>query len=70
MQDIVNYNCDGLCIQKYCSKKYTKMTNQEINNVDVVLGFCEDHAEEFENSPHQNLKGGAMMKELNKEGSK
>lgn len=49
MEKIQNYNCDGMCIQQSCSKKYTRMTTQKIKNIEVVLGFCDEHAEHFEN---------------------
>ena len=47
MEDIVNFNCDGLCIQKHCDQKYTKYTNQKINGMEIGLAFCEKHADEF-----------------------
>jgi hypothetical protein len=48
MNEIINYNCDGLCIQESCSERYTHSTIQKINGVNVVLGFCKKHAKEFE----------------------
>ena len=39
---------------------YTNEKEKLMDNIKLKL----------ENSPHQNLKGGAMMKELNKEGSR
>ena len=39
MKRIINYNCDGLCVQLYCSKRYTHHTQLAINNMFVELGF-------------------------------
>ena len=47
MQKITNYNCDGICCQKYCNKKYTHFIVQEIRGMELVLGFCEEHGEMF-----------------------
>ena len=49
MSKIANYNCDGLCIEEYCSDRYTHFTTQKINGMGLVLGFCEKHMEDFEN---------------------
>ena len=48
MQEIDKYNCDGLCVQRYCDERYTKFTTKEINGVELHLAFCDKHAEEFE----------------------
>ena len=50
MEKIDNYNCKELCIEKTCSKKYTKFTTKEINGLKVVLCFCDEHAEQFEST--------------------
>ena len=49
MSKIVNYNCDGMCIQKICSKKYTHKITREFLGLSVVLGFCKEHGEIVEN---------------------
>lgn len=43
MSDITNYNSDGLCVEKYCDKKYTKFRYIKLFEMDLVLGFCEEH---------------------------
>ena len=48
MSKIVNYNCDGLCVHEFCGSKYTHSTRQTINGMKIVLGFCKEHAKEFE----------------------
>jgi len=48
MEKIINYNCDGLCVHRYCGSRYTHMTVRKINGIEIVLGFCLKHAEEFE----------------------
>ena len=48
MEEIRNYNCDGMCVERTCSKRYTRMTTQAINGLKLVLGFCEEHSNEFE----------------------
>jgi len=50
MMAIELYNCDGLCIQEFCSKRYTRMTTQTVRGMKLILGFCDKHAEEFENA--------------------
>jgi hypothetical protein len=44
---IENYNCEGMCIHIFCSKKYTQFFNKNINKIPVQLCFCDEHAEEF-----------------------
>jgi hypothetical protein len=47
MPKIENYNCDGLCSQSYCDKKYTHFHTIQIKDMKVYLPFCEKHYEEF-----------------------
>ena len=49
MEEIANYNCDGLCIEITCDVKYTHHTIKKINGMNITLGFCKKHSEEFEN---------------------
>ncbi|VVB71139.1 Uncharacterised protein [uncultured archaeon] len=48
MEKIVNYNCDGICIEETCSQKYTRHTTYELKGMKLKFAFCEKHAEEFE----------------------
>jgi len=50
MEKIIQHNCDGLCIQKTCSKKEAYFTNQEICGIKLHLAFCKEHAKEFEDN--------------------
>jgi len=51
MDKIYNYNCDGMCCEEFCSKRYTHSTRRTLHGMNIVLGFCEEHANEFENGP-------------------
>ena len=55
-QKIQNYNCDGLCIQQCCSKRYTHHTTHIINGMELHLGFCEEHADEYDNYELHKIK--------------
>ena len=44
MNKIQNYNCDGLCIEKYCSERYEYFEEVELNGMKVLLGFCKKHS--------------------------
>ena len=44
---VTNYNCVGMCIEKYCNNKYTEFYNIKINNMNIQLCFCKQHAEEY-----------------------
>jgi len=60
MPKIENYNCDGLCCQSHCNKKYTHFLNIKIKNMSLHLDFCEDHYWEF----YDEIE---FLKELKKE---
>ena len=45
--EITKYNCIGLCQELYCDKLYTHFVKLEINDMPIVLGFCEEHFEEW-----------------------
>ena len=49
MQEIENYNCDGLCQEKYCSERYTHFTTIEICGLKIIISLCKKHAEEWDN---------------------
>jgi hypothetical protein len=44
---IENFNCDGLCSEKYCSNKYTHFAEKEINGLKILIFLCEKHYEKF-----------------------
>ena len=48
MKKIDNYNCEGMCIEKGCSKKYTEITHVKINGMDIIFTFCKQHAGVYE----------------------
>lgn len=61
MQKIGNYNCEGMCIEKCCSQRYTHFMTLKINEIELVLSFCKEHSEVFENF---------ILKKLNEHGVK
>ncbi len=48
MIQIVNYNCDGICVEKLCMKKYTNFEIMNINGLDVLISLCDKHKAEWE----------------------
>ncbi len=48
MEEITNHNCAGLCCQKFCDNPETKFMELDIKGLKVLLEFCDEHAEEFE----------------------
>ncbi|MBA7491750.1 hypothetical protein ES702_02323 [subsurface metagenome] len=49
MQEIENHNCVGICCQRFCSNSETNFINLSIHGFNIVVSFCKEHAEEFEN---------------------
>ncbi len=47
MSKIENYNCEGLCSEEFCDKRYTHFYNFEIGNIKVLIPFCYEHYEKF-----------------------
>jgi hypothetical protein len=45
---IENHNFDGLCSEEYCSKKYSQYIKLNLNNVELIIGLCDEHAEQIE----------------------
>ncbi len=48
MEEIQNYNCAGLCMEKTCDKPQTQFIQVCINDMEFLIGFCDEHAEQFE----------------------
>ena len=48
MSKITNYNCDGLCSERYCSKRYTHSFIKKLGNLEMFIPLCEEHAKEYE----------------------
>ena len=64
MEEISQYNCEGLCLEKTCGSKYTHFVQVNINGLNILIPLCEKHAEEFKVYPFdKDLK----LKILNKE---
>ena len=57
MEDITNNNCEGMCVEKTCNEKHTKMTHQVIQGIKLILTFCERHSEQFENKGKNPILG-------------
>ena len=56
MSKIQNYNCDGLCSEKYCSERYTHFFTQELNGLKLIIAFCKKHAQIYEDNLWENRK--------------
>lgn len=50
MDEIINHNCDGLCIHQFCSKPQTHYQNIMFFGLPLALGFCKKHGNIFENN--------------------
>lgn len=48
MPKIENFNCDGICNEKACSDKYTHFIPIRINEIDLIILFCEKHHDFFQ----------------------
>lgn len=48
MNKIQNYNCDGMCHQEYCDKRYTDYEVVIIHDMETHIALCDEHAEEWE----------------------
>lgn len=55
MEEIINYNFDGLCCLEFCGQRYTYFTIKKINGLEIVLAFCKKHANEYENNLYKNI---------------
>ena len=70
MEKISNYNCKEMCIEKTCSERYTRFTIKKIGDMEIMLSFCDNHAEKYEknymklNHNHRNKLGGKNDKIL------
>jgi protein-tyrosine-phosphatase len=68
MEKITNYNCDGLCSEATCNKRYTQMERMTINGIDLIIAFCDEHAEQWEEySWNKTRKLGAIFPTQRKE---
>ena len=56
MGKIENFNCDGLCSEKFCSKKYTYFIEKELGGMKVLINLCENHYEEILNEELKRRK--------------
>jgi len=48
METITNHNCAGFCSQKYCDGLETQFIHLDVGGFLFLTGFCDKHAEEFE----------------------
>ncbi len=48
MEEIDNHNWAGLCCQKFCDNVETRFIELDIKGLKVLLQFCDEHADEFE----------------------
>jgi len=47
MNQIENYNCLDLCMEKYCDNHITHYYNIKLNGMQLFLTFCKEHFEIF-----------------------
>ncbi len=45
MDEIENYNCEGMCCQAHCDEKYTHFLNRELYGLKLHFAFCKNHSE-------------------------
>ena len=50
METISNDNCRHLCLEITCNKEPVKFVRITSQGLKVILWFCEEHAEEWENN--------------------
>jgi hypothetical protein len=61
MEEVVNHNCAGICSQEYCDNPETHFCRMKICEMIFLIGFCEKHADEFD-----NLAVGGLIKMFQK----
>ena len=50
MIKIDNYNCEGLCQEKYCALPYTHCETIRSHGLLILISLCEKHAEMWDNN--------------------
>ena len=48
MELIQNHNCVGLCCHEYCGNDEEYFMRFNINGMKIIIAFCKDHGEAFE----------------------
>ena len=48
MQEIKQFNCEGICPEVYCKQHYTHFTTKKINGLTLAIPLCKKHAKEYE----------------------
>ena len=48
MELIDNHNCVGTCCHEYCGEYEKYFMKLNLNEMTILLAFCERHSEEFE----------------------
>ncbi len=48
MEEIDNHNWVGLCCEEFCSKPEKRFIKLDVKGLKVLLQFCDEHANEFE----------------------
>jgi len=56
MQIIEKYNCDGICAQEFCDKRYTNFRIETIHGMRILIALCSKHAYEFETNILRGIK--------------
>ncbi len=50
MQQIINHNCTGLCVQEFCSNDEQRFEVIEFNGLRIFVALCDRHSSEWEDN--------------------
>ena len=59
---IDNYNCEGLCFQETCNKKYTQFYKIDVEEFKFIVLFCKKHGDEYFIAYNKKLHKDEMIK--------
>lgn len=48
LNDITNYNFDGLCSEENCNERYAHTFQITVNGLQLIIPVCEKHAKRME----------------------
>jgi len=53
---IENHNCAGICNERFCDNLETNFVILDIHGMELVVGFCENHATIFDDKISEETK--------------
>jgi hypothetical protein len=56
MQKIINFNCNGKCVEKYCDNDYKFFTEIRLFDLTILIPLCKKHALLFEEARYGGIK--------------